>query len=220
MALGNVHLTPQLIQAVRDTVDILEVAGSLTRLEKRGNRYWGLCPFHKEKTPSFSLDPTRGLFYCFGCGMGGDAIRLHMQSSGDDFPAAIEALARANGIPLPSTSHATRGGPDPEEILGAAADLFEAELGRSRKATQYLTERRIPEAVIKRFHLGYAPERFDFVTDGLRSRFRVQDLEAVGLVVSKEDKSRSWDRFRDRLMFPICGPSGRIVGFGGRTLGS
>ena len=87
MALGNVHLTPQLIQAVRDSVDILDVAASITRLEKRGNRYWGLCPFHKEKTPSFSLDPTRGLFYCFGCGVGGDAIRLHMQSSGDDFPA-------------------------------------------------------------------------------------------------------------------------------------
>jgi DNA primase len=220
MALGNVHLTPQLIQAVRDTVDIVDVAGSLTRLEKRGNRYWGLCPFHKEKTPSFSLDPTRGLFYCFGCGAGGDAIRLHMQSSGDDFPAAIETLARANGIPLPATSHAARGGPDPEEILSAAADLFEAELGRSRKAIEYLAGRRIAEPVIKRFRLGYAPERFDFVTGTLRSRFRLQDLEAVGLVVSKDDKSRSWDRFRDRLMFPIFGPSGRIVGFGGRTLGS
>ena len=220
MALGNVHLTPQLIQAVRDSVDILDVAASITKLEKRGNRYWGLCPFHKEKTPSFSLDPTRGLFYCFGCGVGGDAIRLHMQSSGDDFPAAIEALARANGIALPAVVHAGRTGPDPEEMLSAAADLFSAELPRSRKATEYLASRRIPEAVAKRFRLGYAPERFDFLIGGLRSRFRAQDLEAAGLVVSKEDRSHSWDRFRDRLMFPIFGASGRIVGFGGRTLGA
>jgi DNA primase len=219
MALGNVHLTPQLIQAVRDSVDILDVAASITRLEKRGNRYWGLCPFHKEKTPSFSLDPTRGLFYCFGCGVGGDAIRLHMQSSGDDFPAAIEALARANGIPLPATVHTGRSGPDPEEILGAAADLYQAELSRSRQATEYLASRRVPEAVAKRFRLGYAPDRFDFLTGALRSRFRAQDLEAAGLIASKEDKSHSWDRFRDRLMFPIFGVSGRIVGFGGRLLG-
>ena len=220
MALGNVHLTPQLIQAVRDSVDILDVAASITRLEKRGNRYWGLCPFHKEKTPSFSLDPTRGLFYCFGCGVGGDAIRLHMQSSGDDFPAAIEALARANGIPLPAMVHAGRSGPDPEEILGAAADLYQAELARSRQATEYLDQRRVPEAVVKRFRLGYAPDRFDFLTGALRSRFRAQDLEAAGLIASKEDKSHSWDRFRDRLMFPIFGVSGRIVGFGGRLLGA
>jgi DNA primase len=143
-----------------------------------------------------------------------------MQSSGDDFPAAIEALARAHGIPLPATSHGTRSGPDPEEILGAAAELFEAELARSRKATQYLEGRRLPDPVSRRFRLGYAPDRFDFLISALRSRFRVQDLESVGLVVSKDDKSRSWDRFRDRLMFPIFGPSGRIVGFGGRTLGS
>jgi DNA primase len=219
MALGNVHLTPQLIQAVRDSVDILDVASSITRLEKRGNRYWGLCPFHKEKTPSFSLDPARGLFYCFGCGAGGDAIRLHMQSSGDDFPAAIETLARANGIPLPAVSRSARSGPDAEEILGAAADLYADELARSRRAATYLSGRRIPDAVVKRFRLGYAPDRYDFVIGALRSRYRVEDLEAVGLVASKGDKSRSWDRFRDRLMFPIHGASGRIVGFGGRTLG-
>lgn len=219
MALGNVHLTPQLIQAVRDAVDILDVAAAVTRLEKRGNRYWGLCPFHKEKTPSFSLDPSRGLFYCFGCGAGGDAIRLHMQSSGDDFPAAIETLARANGIPLPTRSRAGRAGPDPEEILDAAAALYEAELLRSRKGLAYLAGRRIPDPIGKRFRLGYAPDRYDFAIDGLRSRFRVEDLAAVGLVATKDDKSHSWDRFRDRLMFPISGPSGRIVGFGGRTLG-
>ena len=220
MAFRNVNITPQLIQAVRDSVDILDVVSSVTRLEKRGQKYLGLCPFHKEKTPSFNVDSTKGLFYCFGCGVGGDAIRFHMMSSGDDFPAAIEELARANGIPLPSAVHAGRIGPDSEEILAAAAELYQEELARSRKATDYLAGRRISEAVIKRFRLGYAPDRFDFLEGALRSRFRAQDLEAAGLLATKDDKSRYWDRFRDRLMFPILGVSGRIVGFGGRSLGS
>jgi DNA primase len=117
------------------------------------------------------------LFYCFGCGAGGDAIRLHMQASGDDFPAAIETLARANGIPLPASSRSARSGPDPEEILGAAADLYQAELPKSRKAAAYLASRRIPDPVVKRFGVGYAPDSYDFVIGALRSRFRVQDLE-------------------------------------------
>ena len=93
MTLRNVQLTPELVQAVRDTVDIVDIAGDYTKLRKAGRRHGGLCPLHKEKTPSFSVDPAQGLFYCFGCGQGGDAIRLHMLLTGDDFPAAIEALA-------------------------------------------------------------------------------------------------------------------------------
>jgi DNA primase len=94
MALGNIHLTPQLVQAVRDAVDIVDIAGDHTKLRKAGRRHTGLCPLHKEKTPSFSVDTAQGLFYCFGCGQGGDAIKLHMMLSGDDFPAAIETLAK------------------------------------------------------------------------------------------------------------------------------
>ena len=101
MALRNVQLTPELVQAVRDVVDIVDIAGDYTKLRKAGRRHGGLCPLHKEKTPSFSVEPDQGLFYCFGCGQGGDAIRLHMLLTGDDFPAAIEALARRYGVPLP-----------------------------------------------------------------------------------------------------------------------
>src|SRR6476660_8293238 len=104
MPLGNVNLTPQLVQAVRDAVDIVSIASEHTRLVKAGRRYSGLCPIHKEKSPSFSVDPSKGVFYCFGCGAGGDAIKLHMLTTGDDFPAAIEALAMRYGIPLPSRS--------------------------------------------------------------------------------------------------------------------
>src|SRR5580704_570621 len=118
MAFQNTQLTPQLVQAVRDAVDIMAIAAEHTRLRKAGRRYQGLCPLHKEKSPSFSCDPVQGLFYCFGCGAGGDAIKLHMLATGDDFPAAIENLAQRYGIPLPS--RAVRAGAPPERDLEGA----------------------------------------------------------------------------------------------------
>src|SRR5947208_14163492 len=131
MSLGNVQITPQLVQAVRDAADILSVASEHTRLRKAGRRYEGLCPIHKEKTPSFSVDPVAGLFYCFGCGAGGDAIRLHMLTTGEDFPEAIESLAGRYGIPLPSRQERRAGvtsGERPERdlegALPAAAELI------------------------------------------------------------------------------------------------
>src|SRR5436853_4492853 len=137
MPLGNVHITPQLVQAVRDAVDVVAIASDHTRLRKAGRRYQGLCPIHKEKTPSFSVDPVQGLFYCFGCGAGGDAIKLHMQTTGDDFPAAIEALALRYGVPLPTKVERRPGsGPraperDPEAALQAAAEFFTDQLRKS-----------------------------------------------------------------------------------------
>jgi DNA primase len=222
MALGNVHLTPQLVQAVRDAVDILAVASEHTKLRKAGRRYQGLCPIHKEKTPSFSVDPVQGLFYCFGCGAGGDAIKLHMLTSGDDFPAAIEALAMRHGIPLPSRTEAVRAGHKPErDIEGAlqsAAEFFTAQLRRSPGALQYLEKRRIPPELIERFGLGYAPDGWRNLLQALHPRVPLSDLEAAGLV-ARSEKGEHYDRFRHRLIFPIHNPSGRLVGFGGRTLG-
>ena len=126
MPLGNVNLTPQLVQAVREAVDIVSIASEHTRLVKAGRRFSGLCPIHKEKSPSFSVDPVQGLFYCFGCGAGGDAIKLHMLTTGDDFPAAIEVLAMRYGIPLPSRTEARCAEAKPEQDLEgggkAAAD--------------------------------------------------------------------------------------------------
>ena len=101
MSLSHLQLTPQFVQAVRDAVDIVEIAGAQTKLQRAGRKWKGLCPFHKEKTPSFQIDAEQGLYYCFGCGKGGDAIKLHMELTGDDFPAAIESLARRFGVPIP-----------------------------------------------------------------------------------------------------------------------
>ncbi|HEV8582205.1 MAG TPA: DNA primase [Thermoanaerobaculia bacterium] len=222
MALGNVNLTPQLVQAVRDAVDIVSIAADHTRLRKAGRRYQGLCPIHKEKTPSFSVDPVQGLFYCFGCGAGGDAIKLHMLTSGDDFPAAIEALAMRYGIPLPSRAEArfTGGRPerDIEGALQAAAEFFADQLRKSSFARQYLEKRRIPPELIERFGLGYAPDGFRNLLPALHPRVPQADLEASGLV-ARSERGDLYDRFRHRLMFPIHNPAGRLVGFGGRTLG-
>ncbi|HEV7667851.1 MAG TPA: DNA primase [Thermoanaerobaculia bacterium] len=226
MALGNVHLTPQLIQAVRDAADILNVASEHTRLQKAGRRYQGLCPLHKEKSPSFGVDPGPGLFYCFGCGQGGDAIKLHMLLSGDDFPAAIESLARRYGIPLPAAPE-RRGGRDERDLegaLAAAQGYFVDQLKRSTFARGYLEKRGIPGALIDRFGLGFAPDGWRGLFDALRGKIPVGDLEAAGLVARPERSAERqggdpYDRFRNRLMFPIKNAAGRLVGFGGRALG-
>jgi DNA primase len=226
MALGNVHITPALVQAVRDAADIVAVASEHTRLRKAGRRYHGLCPIHKEKTPSFSVDSEQGLFYCFGCGAGGDAIKLHMLTSGDDFPAAIEALAMRFGVPLPSRqekrtgwSGGERSERDLEGALQAAAEFFADQLRKTPFPLQYLEKRRISPELIQRFGLGYAPDGWRNLAQALHPRIPLADLEAAGLVAKPERGGELYDRFRHRLMFPIHNASGRIVGFGGRTLG-
>src|SRR5262245_44153310 len=222
MPLGNVNLTPQLVQAVRDAVDIVSIASDHTKLRKAGRNYQGLCPIHKEKTPSFSVDPVKGVFYCFGCGAGGDAIKLHMLTSGDDFPAAIESLATRYGIPLPSRAEARFAGGRPERdlegALTAAAELFADQLRKSSFARGYLERRRIPPELIEKFGLGYAPDGYNNILPALHPRIPQADLEAAGLV-GRSERGDLYDRFRHRLMFPIHNQSGRLVGFGGRTLG-
>jgi DNA primase len=223
MALGNVSLTPQLVQAVRDAVDVVQIASEHTRLRKAGRRYQGLCPIHREKTPSFSVDPDQGLFYCFGCGAGGDAIKLHMLLTGDDFPAAIEALALRHGIPLPTRTEGRKGPGgrdegDLERALQAAAEFFVDQLGREPVPRDYLARRRIPGELIVRFGLGYAPDGWRNLVQALHPRVPLADLVAAGLA-GRNERGEAYDRFRHRLMFPIHNAAGRLVGFGGRTLG-
>ena len=222
MALGNIYLTDELIQAVREAVDIVEIASDHTRLRRAGTRWSGLCPLHKEKTPSFSVDQDQGLYYCFGCGQGGDAIKLHMLLSGDDFSGAIETLARRYGIPLPSRPSGRRAGPrepDLEPVLEAAAEFFEKQLASAEGPRRYLAERQIGAELIERFELGYAPPGWRNLLDSLHPKHSLDDLVAAGLVGRSERRGgEPYDRFRERLMFPIRDTTGRLVGFGGRTL--
>lgn len=210
----------QTIQAIRDAVDIIDIAGEMTRLTKKGRRHEGLCPFHKEKTPSFSVDPDQGVYYCFGCGAGGDSIGLYMQYHGDDFGSAMEALAQRYGIALPdSASMDERRGPDPKEVLEAAASFFRSRLRSSDFALRYLEKRRMPQELIERYGLGYAPDGWQNLLEAFQGRFPVEQLVDTGLVGRSDKGGRLYDRFRHRLMFPIHSASGRLLGFGGRTLG-
>ncbi len=221
MALGNVQLTPQLVQAVRDAIDIVGIASEHTRLRQNGRRMQGLCPLHKEKSPSFSVDPVQGLFYCFGCGKGGDAIKLHMLVTGDDFPAAVESLAQRYGIPLPTRLEkvGARRERDVGGALDAAVKFFAEQLQKWPLPKQYLAKRQIPQELIERFGMGYAPDGWRNLVQALHPRLPMADLVAAGLAGIPERGGEPYDRFRNRLMFPIHSPSGRLVGFGGRTLG-
>jgi DNA primase len=223
MALGNIHITPDLVEAVRDAVEILDIASEQTKLKKSGRRHLGLCPLHKEKTPSFSVDPEQGLFYCFGCGQGGDAIKLHMLLSGDDFPTAMETLARRYGIPLPTLKPESgrRQGLDRqlESVLELAEEFFREQLGQHSKPREYLSGREISTDLIDRYRIGYAPPGWRNLMESLGPKVPLRDLERSGLVARSDRRPEEpYDRFRDRLMFPIRNAAGSLVGFGGRTL--
>lgn len=220
--MSNSRLTPEVVRRVRDAIDIVDVASDLTTLKRHGRKYLGLCPFHKEKSPSFNVDPDLGLYHCFGCGAGGDAIKLHMEHTGDDFPGAMEALARRYGIALPSGPSAPGAASEQrnvDEILEAAQSFFRHHLERSDFARGYLDRRKISVELRQTFGLGYAPDDWQALLDSLQQRFRPQDLVSAGLVGKSERTGRLYDRFRQRLMFPIHSASGRLVGFGGRALG-
>ena len=215
------RITPQVIQNVRDAVDIVDIASQLATLKKQGKKYVALCPFHKEKTPSFQIDPDLGLYHCFGCGAGGDAIKLHMETSGDDFRGAIEALAQRYGIALPvdDGDQPSRPTLDLTGALEAAQAFFSRHLARTEMPRTYLDGRKIDPQLRTTFGLGYAPESWHDLLDALRPRIEMKLLVAAGLVGISEKTDRPYDRFRHRLMFPIHSTSGRLVGFGGRTLG-
>jgi DNA primase len=224
MALSNIQLTPQFVQAVRDAVDVAEIASGYTKLARAGRKWKGLCPLHKEKTPSFNVDTELGFFKCFGCGEGGDAIKLHMLLTGDDFPAAMESLAERFGVPMPTRAaqhRGRRGEPqsDPGKALEAASEWFREQLARSAATRAYLEKRRIPQELVERFQLGYAPEGWRNLLRALAGRFSVGELLEVGLVARPDGDGEPYDRFRHRLVFPIRNAAGRLLGFGGRTLG-
>ena len=224
MSLSNLQLTPQFVQAVRDAIDIVEIAGQQTKLQRAGRKWKALCPFHKEKSPSFQIDPDQGLYYCFGCGNGGDAIKLHMELTGDDFPAAIESLARRFGVAIPAAARRRPGAKqeesrDLEAVLEAAAAFFVKELAGSTSAKRYLAEREIPPEIVERIGLGLAPDAWRGLLSTLQPKIPLADLLDAGLAVRPDGGGEPYDRFRHRLMVPIRNASGRLVGFGGRTLG-
>jgi DNA primase len=212
------------IQEIREATDIVGVVSQYVTLKKRGRTYMGLCPFHTEKTPSFSVDPVRGFYHCFGCGVGGNVFTFVMEMEKVSFPEAVRSLAEKAGISLPSFERDDEAAREAENLYLAnrfAADFYQECLHKTesgRRALKYLEQRGFSMDTICTFGLGYAPNLWDgLVRKAERSRYPVRRLERAGLVVPRRGEG-FYDRFRGRIMFPIANPSGRIVGFGGRIL--
>ena len=213
------------VGAVREAVDLIDLVSEHTRVERRGERFKALCPFHKEKTPSLSLDPQNKLYYCFGCGAGGDAFKFHMEITGDDFKTTLEHLAGRYGVPLarasgPEAAARSERADRIQAALDAAYDFFRGKFRTELLPQRYIERRKVPPELIDRFGVGYAPDDWRTMMEDLGRRIPVPDLEAAGLIArSRKAPDRPYDRFRNRLMFPIRDPAGRLVAFGGRTLG-
>ncbi|WP_258360237.1 DNA primase [Moorella sulfitireducens] len=217
----------EVIDEVKDRVDIVEIIGSYVRLKKSGRNYVGLCPFHNEKTPSFTVSPDKQMFYCFGCGTGGDVLAFLMKQDGLSFPEAVKALATRVGIDLDGAgdSPAARREREWRERLyqlGALAASFYYRLLIShpagKPARSYLRQRGVRGETARVFELGYAPDAGKALVDYLqRQGFSNSEIEQAGLSITRPSLGTS-DRFRGRLMFPIKDSRGRVIGFGGRIL--
>ncbi|MBF0213622.1 MAG: DNA primase [Magnetococcales bacterium] len=218
-----------LIDLIRERVDLLEVVGQRVKLKKQGNNWQGLCPFHNEKTPSFSVRPDKG-YKCFGCGEGGDAFDFVMKSKGIGFNEAVEELAALTGIALPKEAQE-----DPEtirraehrrrllELLTAVRGFYQEELAAAggQAARRYLTERGLKPATVQQEKLGFAPGGWSRLLDRFGGGEAASELlEAAGLVARKAPGERPYDRFRERIIFPIHDLKGHCVGFGGRLMGA
>ncbi len=215
-------------QLVKDAADIVEVINEVVPLQNRSGRFLGLCPFHSEKTPSFTVNQERGFFHCFGCKESGDVISFMMKYHNMSFVEALKDLAGRYGIELDTRELS----PDEKQRLHKRDRLFHANEAattiyhefllnspKAKVARDYLQQRGIPEDVIKEFRLGFAPDSWDFLSKKLTNSNIKQDaLLEAGLVVQKE-KGGVYDRFRKRLLCPLTNMAGQVAGFGGRIIG-
>ncbi|MFN5801582.1 MAG: DNA primase, partial [Burkholderiales bacterium] len=207
-------------------VDVVDVVGRYVTLKKGGANFMGLCPFHHEKSPSFTVSPAKQFYHCFGCGAHGTAISFLMEYSGLSFPDAVNELAQSCGMIVPQEPS----GLSPQqqaqkkaestslvEILAQAAAFYKQALRATPRAVDYLKQRGVSGEVARDYGLGYAPDAWD----GLRGIFvdySRPELQVAGLVINKEQGDKRYDRFRDRIMFPIRNVRGEVIAFGGRVI--
>ena len=223
-------LIPQsFIDDLLNRTDIVDVVSSRVQMKKAGKNYTACCPFHKEKTPSFSVSPDKQFYYCFGCGAGGNALGFIMDHDNLDFPQAVEELAKAAGMEIPreegGRSHKPRQPTDSPlyPLLTAAADFYRQALKShpARKvAVEYLKGRGLTGEIARDFGLGFAPPGWDNLFKHLSNdTLQQKAMIDAGLLVENAETGKRYDRFRDRVMFPIRDSRGRIIAFGGRVLG-
>jgi DNA primase len=221
------RFTRESVDRVKDAVDIVEIVSAHTDLHQRGQDYWGNCPFHDERTPSFKVNPRDKLYYCFGCEASGDVFRFVEEKEGLDFASTVEALAERTGVELerenedPRAEERRRRKAQLWALLERTAKFYERYLWESPKAERarrYLADRGLGEEVLRRFGVGMAPSPWDQVLTGSqRAGFKVDELLAAGLV-QRGRQGGHYDRFRNRITFPIRDQRGRVLGFGARAL--
>ncbi|HEY7457082.1 MAG TPA: DNA primase, partial [Solirubrobacterales bacterium] len=222
-------ISEESLERVKQAADIVEVISAHTDLRRQGSRWVGLCPFHEERTPSFSVDAAEKLYHCFGCGVGGDTIKFVEEKEGLGFAEAVELLADRYGVELqreredPRAEARRRQRRRLGELLDRTAAFYAHFLWDSEeagKARAYLAGRGLAEETLRAFAVGYAPSAWDTVLlRGQRAGFGVEELRAVGLA-QRGRSGGEYDRFRERIMFPIRDRRGRALGFGGRAMRS
>ncbi|MGD8982018.1 MAG: DNA primase, partial [Desulfobacterales bacterium] len=213
---------------IKNAADIVEVVSESVLLKKTGKNYVGLCPFHSEKTPSFTVSPQKQIFYCFGCAAGGNVFSFIMKRDGISFPEAARILSRQYGIDIPvqkMSKEQKRLRSEKENLLAVnkqAMDFFHNNLSiapSGKQALLYLKKRGISQETIDTFKLGYAPEGWNNINYFFQKRKIPLDIvENVGLIVKRENKDGFYDRFRNRIIFPIFNVNMHVIGFGGRVL--
>jgi DNA primase len=229
------RIPKETVDQIIHTADILEVVGDYVQLKRQGQNYWACCPFHNEKSPSFSVNPSKGLYKCFGCGKAGGVVQFVMDVEGSSYPEALRSLAKKYGVAVPEEEERT-----PEEQLiqnerdsqyivsNWAKDHYHRLLQSTEEGMSigygYLKERGLNLGTIQTFELGYSLDQWDdLLKSAEKAGYQLKYLEKTGLVIKREDDQghdtgRRYDRFRGRVMFPIHNVSGRVVGFGARTL--
>ncbi|PJE58289.1 MAG: DNA primase [Candidatus Portnoybacteria bacterium CG10_big_fil_rev_8_21_14_0_10_36_7] len=210
-------------EEIKNRLDIIEVIGGYIKLAKAGRNYRANCPFHSEKTPSFMVSPDRQIFHCFGCGEGGDIFKFVMKMEGLEFVDALKLLAQRAGVKLQKTDPKLRS--ERQKLLEISADassFFQKKLKSSmgEKIEEYLKKRGVKKKTIEDWQLGFAPDSFEALTDYLAEKnYLLADIEKTGLIVHKDGTNNYFDRFRNRIMFPITDHNGQVVGFSGRIFG-
>src|SRR5215510_9121976 len=210
-------------QDLLNRVDIVDVVSRYVQLKKGGANYLGLCPFHGEKTPSFTVSPSKQFYHCFGCGAHGNAIGFMMAYAGMGYVDAVKDLASSVGMQVPEWQPRT-----PEEaarkeretdlygVMEKAMEFYRAELKKSPRAIEYLKKRGLTGEIAARFRIGFAPDGWQNL-EGPFEKYDDKSLVECGLVIAN-DEGKRYDRFRDRVMFPILNTRGAVIGFGGRIL--
>lgn len=226
----NYRIPEQTIDQIRQSSDIVDVVGEYVQLKKQGRNYFGLCPFHGESTPSFSVSPDKQIFHCFGCGAGGNAFNFIMDIEGVSFVEAAQKLAKSSNIEMevPENELSGNSGQSKETKWMMDAHLLLQKFyhhlllntKEGQEAYDYLSGREFTDEMMKKFGIGYALNSWDFALKFLTKRgYNQKLLEKAGLLIEKEHTAEYFDRFRDRIMFPIHDHKGNVIAFSGRVLG-